>query len=177
MAGPSGLTDLKTSFPENLKAYVAEARAAGATPVLVTPLSRRQFKDGKLVDDLIPWADAVRAVAAETGTPLVDLNARSAAGRPGDGTAEGRRLGRGPALARPGQGHRRRHDGRGEVLRAADPGRRARADGPARDGGNAAAVEVRLHPPGPGGRGSVFADHRRGTGESAVPGLARNLVP
>jgi lysophospholipase L1-like esterase len=72
------LTDLKTSFPENLKAYVAEARAAGAHPVLVTPLSRRQFKDGRLVDDLIPWAEAVRAVAAETGTPLVDLNARSA---------------------------------------------------------------------------------------------------
>jgi len=73
------LTDLKTSFPANLKAYVAEARAAGAQPVLVTPLSRRQFKDGKLIDDLVPWADAIRAVAAETGTPLVDLNARSAA--------------------------------------------------------------------------------------------------
>lgn len=72
------LTDLKTQFPANLKRYVEEARAAGATPVLVTPLSRRQFKDGKLVDDLVPWADAVRAVAAETGTPLVDLNARSA---------------------------------------------------------------------------------------------------
>jgi lysophospholipase L1-like esterase len=72
------LTDLKTGFPENLKRYVAEARAAGARPVLVTPLSRRQFKDGKLVDDLVPWAQAVRAVAAETGTPLVDLNARSA---------------------------------------------------------------------------------------------------
>ena len=73
------LTDLRTSFPANLKRYVVEARAAGATPVLVTPLSRRQFKDGQLVDDLIPWAQAVRAVAAETGTPLVDLNARSAA--------------------------------------------------------------------------------------------------
>jgi lysophospholipase L1-like esterase len=72
------LTDLKTQFPANLKRYVEEARAAGAHPVLVTPLSRRQFKDGKLVDDLVPWADAVRAVAAETGTPLVDLNARSA---------------------------------------------------------------------------------------------------
>jgi lysophospholipase L1-like esterase len=73
------LTDLKTEFPANLKRYVDEARAAGAHPVLVTPLSRRQFKDGKLVDDLIPWANAVRAVAAETGTPLVDLNLRSAA--------------------------------------------------------------------------------------------------
>jgi lysophospholipase L1-like esterase len=73
------LTDLATGFPANLKRYVEEARAAGATPVLVTPLSRRQFKDGKLVDDLAPWAQAVRAVAAETGAPLVDLNARSAA--------------------------------------------------------------------------------------------------
>ena len=72
------LTDLKTTFPANLKRYVEEARAAGAIPVLVTPLSRRQFKDGKLIDDLAPWAQAVRAVAAETGTPLVDLNARSA---------------------------------------------------------------------------------------------------
>ncbi|MBO9547480.1 rhamnogalacturonan acetylesterase, partial [Caulobacter sp.] len=73
------LTDLATEFPANLKRYVEEARAAGAHPVLVTPLSRRQFKDGGLVDDLVPWADAVRAVAAETGTPLVELNARSAA--------------------------------------------------------------------------------------------------
>jgi lysophospholipase L1-like esterase len=72
------MTDLKAEFPANLKRYVEEARAAGARPVLVTPLSRRQFKDGKLVDDLAPWAQAVRAVAAETGTPLVDLNARSA---------------------------------------------------------------------------------------------------
>ena len=72
------MTDLKTEFPANLKRYVEEARAAGAVPVLVTPLSRRQFKDGKLVDDLFPWAQAVRAVAAETGTPLVELNARSA---------------------------------------------------------------------------------------------------
>lgn len=73
------LTDLTTEFPANLKRYVAEVRAAGAHPVLVTPLSRRQFKDGRLVDDLTPWAQAVRAVAAETGAPLVDLNARSAA--------------------------------------------------------------------------------------------------
>ena len=73
------LTDLETSFPANLKRYVEEARAAGAHPVLVTPLARRQFKSGRLVDDLGPWARAVRAVAVETGTPLVDLNAASAA--------------------------------------------------------------------------------------------------
>lgn len=39
---------------------------------------RRQFIDGRLQNDLEPWAEAVRAVAAETDTPLVDLNHASA---------------------------------------------------------------------------------------------------
>ncbi|WP_297512829.1 rhamnogalacturonan acetylesterase, partial [uncultured Caulobacter sp.] len=71
---PERSTDLATEFPANLRRFVAEARAVGARPVLVTPMIRRQFKAGKVFDDLAPWADAVRAVAAETGTPLVDLH-------------------------------------------------------------------------------------------------------
>ncbi|PSJ37965.1 rhamnogalacturonan acetylesterase [Allosphingosinicella deserti] len=74
---PGRSTDLATEFPANLKRYIAEARAAGAVPVLVTPLTRRQFKGGMLIDDLAPWAEATRRVAAETGAPLVDLHARS----------------------------------------------------------------------------------------------------
>jgi lysophospholipase L1-like esterase len=74
---PGRSTDLATEFPANMKRYVEDVRAAGAKPVLVTPLTRRSFKDGKLVDDLGPWADAVRKVATETNTPLVDLHARS----------------------------------------------------------------------------------------------------
>src|SRR5690606_1155269 len=65
-------------FPANLRAYVAEARARGARPVLLTPLTRRHFTDGDLQNTLVPWADAIRAVAAETDTPLIDLNAVSA---------------------------------------------------------------------------------------------------
>lgn len=76
---PGRSTDLATEFPENLRRYVTETRAAGAEPVLLTPLTRRQFRDGVLDNDLAPWADAVRAVAAEMHVPLVDLNARSAA--------------------------------------------------------------------------------------------------
>lgn len=76
---PGRSTDLATEFPANMKRYVEEVRAAGGKPVLVTPLTRRQFKDGKLQDDLGPWADAVRKVAAETNTPVVDLHARSQA--------------------------------------------------------------------------------------------------
>jgi lysophospholipase L1-like esterase len=60
-----------------MKRFVDEARAAGAKPVLVTPLIRRQFKDGKVFDDLAPWADAIRKLAKDTGTPLVDLHALS----------------------------------------------------------------------------------------------------
>ena len=76
---PGRSTDLATEFPTNLRRYVAETRAKGAIPVLLTPLARRQFVDGKLQNDLEPWAETIRQVAAETNTPLVDLNAASVA--------------------------------------------------------------------------------------------------
>lgn len=71
---PERSTDLATEFPVNIQRFIDEARAAGATPVLVTPLIRRQFHNGQVHDDLAPWADAIRKVAAETKTPLVDLH-------------------------------------------------------------------------------------------------------
>lgn len=74
---PGRSTDLKTEFPANLRRYVQEARAAGAIPILVTPLTRRMFTAGELTDDLDPWAAAMREVAADMNVPLVDLNARS----------------------------------------------------------------------------------------------------
>lgn len=76
---PGRSTDLATEFPANLARYVADVRAAGAIPVLVTPLTRRSFKGGTLDNDLLPWADAARRVAKETGAVLIDLNADSAA--------------------------------------------------------------------------------------------------
>lgn len=72
-------TDETTEFPANLKRFVEEVRAAGATPVLLTPLTRREFKDGKLKNTLASWSDQVRAVAKAMDVPLVDLNALSAA--------------------------------------------------------------------------------------------------
>lgn len=77
--GPERETDAKTTFRENLARYVAEARAAGAKPVLVTSLTRRTFNaQGKIQPDLLAdYAGATRAVAAEQKVPLLDLNARS----------------------------------------------------------------------------------------------------
>ncbi|NIJ93315.1 lysophospholipase L1-like esterase [Xanthomonas campestris] len=94
---PGRSTDLTTEFPANLRRYVAEARAAGAIPVLVTPLTRRQFARGQLVDDLGPWAEATRKVAQELQVPLIDLHARSRALVQGMGPVLAMRLAQRPA--------------------------------------------------------------------------------
>jgi lysophospholipase L1-like esterase len=96
---PGRSTDLKTEFPVNIARYVTETRAAGAIPVLVTPLTRRGFKDGKLADNLQPWADAVVKVAEEMNVPLVDLHARSMAAVQAMGAAEAAKLAQVPPPA------------------------------------------------------------------------------
>ncbi|MEP6502422.1 MAG: hydrolase, partial [Betaproteobacteria bacterium] len=63
-------------------------RAAGGTPVLVTPLTRRTFKGRQLANDLQPWADADQVVAAAKQAPLVDLFTASAAAVQAMGSAE-----------------------------------------------------------------------------------------
>lgn len=96
---PGRSTDLATEFPANLRAYVTEARAAGAIPVLVTPLSRRIYKDGKIDNDLTPWAEAVRRVAREMDVPLVDLNALTVAELNANGEAWAERFAQLPRTA------------------------------------------------------------------------------
>ena len=76
---PGRSTDMPT-FVSNIVSYVEEARAIGAKPVLVTPLTRRQWDQehpGKIKSSLAPYAEAVRKIAAEKQVPLVDLQARS----------------------------------------------------------------------------------------------------
>ena len=76
---PGRSTDLEREFPVNLEGYVDEVRAAGANPVLVTPLTRRTFHGDVLAEDLKPWADATRRVAKAKGVPVLELNAESSA--------------------------------------------------------------------------------------------------
>ena len=91
---PGRSTDYATEFPVNMTRYVEEARALGAIPVLVTPLTRRSFKQGYVQNDLAPWAGTVRQVAASTGAPLVDLNALSLAAVQAMGPKEADKLAR-----------------------------------------------------------------------------------
>lgn len=74
---PGRSTDLATEFPANMARYTQEVKALGGVPVLVTPLTRRTFKGAALENNLLPWADVIRKVAAQEGAPLLDLNARS----------------------------------------------------------------------------------------------------
>lgn len=76
---PGRSTDLYVEYPNNLRRYVNDVRAAGAIPVLVTPLTRRSFKNGSLQNDLEAWSEMVRVVAREMDVPLVDLSAVSVA--------------------------------------------------------------------------------------------------
>jgi lysophospholipase L1-like esterase len=72
-------TDADGSFQTYLKRYCADVQAIGGVPVLVTSLSRRTFRDGKVVQDLDDYAKATRKVGAELGITVVDLNAMSTA--------------------------------------------------------------------------------------------------
>jgi lysophospholipase L1-like esterase len=76
--GPERETDPKTTYRQNMTRYVDEARAAGITPILVTPLTRREFgKDGKIHSTLAPYAETVREIASEKNVPLIDLQSLS----------------------------------------------------------------------------------------------------
>ena len=74
---PGRSTDLATEYPKNLASYVLDARAQGAIPILVTPLSRRSFKNGELQHDLADWAASMKEVALRLKVPLIDLNSMS----------------------------------------------------------------------------------------------------
>jgi len=67
-----------TSYSNRLRNYVKALRSKGANPILVTAVARRRFDaDGKVVESLGDFPEAVRRVAAELKVPLVDLNASS----------------------------------------------------------------------------------------------------
>lgn len=77
--GPDRATDAAAEFRANMARYVDETRAAGAKPVLVTPLARRQWKgdDGRIQSSLVGYVESTKSVAAEKNVPLIDLHERS----------------------------------------------------------------------------------------------------
>ena len=70
---PERHTDINVEFPMNMRGYGKDIVAAGAVPVFVTPLTQRNFRNGKLRADLLPWATAIKLEAANGGYMMVDL--------------------------------------------------------------------------------------------------------
>lgn len=71
-------TDAASDYQDYLRQYIDESRQIGAIPILVTPMYRRKFDDvGRIRDNLLPYADAMKKVAEEKKVPLVDLNSAS----------------------------------------------------------------------------------------------------
>lgn len=73
-------TEPWTTYRSHLLLYLDAARDRGAVPVLLTPASRRRFDDdGNAVQAHGLYPDAMRALAAAEGVPLIDITAQTLA--------------------------------------------------------------------------------------------------
>ena len=67
-----------TTYKKELLRYIADVKAKGGIPVLVTSMHRRSFDSaGHIINTLGDYPEAVRQAAKETNTALIDLNAMS----------------------------------------------------------------------------------------------------
>jgi lysophospholipase L1-like esterase len=67
-----------TTYKAEIKRHVDAVRAHGGTPVIVSPMERRNFNpDGTLKPTLADYAEASRQAARELNVAFIDLNAQS----------------------------------------------------------------------------------------------------
>jgi len=67
-----------TTYKAEVKNYIAEARKKGGNVILVTSMNRRRFdENGKIMNTLGDYPEAMRQTAAEEKVPVIDLNAMS----------------------------------------------------------------------------------------------------
>ena len=87
--GPHRETVPETTYRDFLKQYVNTVREMGATPILLSSVTRRDFtEEGNIRTEftaagrtrpLKPWAEAAKEVAKEMGVAFIDLYALSVA--------------------------------------------------------------------------------------------------
>ena len=71
---PQTYVEAHTTYAAYLRVFIAEARLRGATPVLVTPMQRRNFDaSGKIRNTHGDYPQVVRDVAAAEQVALIDL--------------------------------------------------------------------------------------------------------
>ena len=74
---PQTYVEPETTYKAYLKAYIAEAKLRGATPVLVTPMDRGNRTTGAPMHGHGGYPEAMREVAKEEQVALIDLYAMS----------------------------------------------------------------------------------------------------
>ncbi|HHX63024.1 MAG TPA: rhamnogalacturonan acetylesterase [Epulopiscium sp.] len=75
---PTRYTTPLESYTENLKKYIHVAKSANATPILVTPVSRRLFNhQGQVINTHKDYSQAMIEVARQTQTHLINLSKKS----------------------------------------------------------------------------------------------------
>ncbi|WP_082576581.1 rhamnogalacturonan acetylesterase [Lysobacter sp. Root604] len=80
-------------YERNLARFVAEVRARGATPILLTPVARRRYdSEGRVQDSHGEYPGRVRALAAREHVALIDMERRSQAVLQEAGVEGSRRL-------------------------------------------------------------------------------------
>ncbi len=70
---PTRYTEPYTTFKEYLKQYITGARSKNAIPVLITPTPRFDYVNGVFQNDFPDYCTAMKQVAAETNTKIIDL--------------------------------------------------------------------------------------------------------
>ncbi|KAL2192467.1 SGNH hydrolase-type esterase domain-containing protein [Corynascus similis CBS 632.67] len=66
-----------SQFQANLENMAGQVQSAGATPIILTSLTRRTFSGGVLDDSLADVSEAAKKAAAAAGVTVLDLNAAS----------------------------------------------------------------------------------------------------
>ncbi|XEC95818.1 rhamnogalacturonan acetylesterase [Paenibacillus tarimensis] len=75
---PERYTDPYTDYKRYLKMYIEGARRRQAVPLLITPVARLHYSEnGEFMNDFPEYCDAMKQVAAEEDTALIDLMDRS----------------------------------------------------------------------------------------------------
>ncbi|MFO1451929.1 MAG: rhamnogalacturonan acetylesterase [Opitutaceae bacterium] len=90
---PAVYAAARGAYQDNLRRFVRETRAKGATPLLATPVARRRWSEaGELIDTHGDYPAALRAVATEEAVPLLELNRLTTELERGHGVEGSKRL-------------------------------------------------------------------------------------
>lgn len=64
-------------YQASLEDMTTQLKDAGATPIVISPITRRNWYDGVLREDFVEWRKAAKLAATHTGCDFVDLTTAS----------------------------------------------------------------------------------------------------